>query len=120
VCSQWSLPDHLFSLLAERRDKLEGKFGAKRVAQTASVFGHEFTAGLLAKVPSLQRIDNIRGAVEQLLNAGLVAKSDGGGQDAFIFRHSIFREVAHASLLRSTRRVLHSEMAAVLIEAGLA
>jgi class 3 adenylate cyclase/tetratricopeptide (TPR) repeat protein len=114
------IPDHLFSFLAERLDKLEGKSGAKRVAQTASVFGHEFTAGLLAKIPSLQRIDNIRGAVDQLLNAGLVAKSEGGGEDAFIFRHSVFRDVAYASLLRSTRRVLHAEIAAVLVEAGLA
>jgi predicted ATPase len=120
VVSRAVIPDHLFSFLAERLDRLEGKSGAKRVAQTASLFGHEFSAGLLAKVPSLQKIGNIRGAVDELLHAGLVVKSEGGGQDAFIFRHSIFREVAYASLLRSTRRLLHAEIAAVLVEAGLA
>jgi class 3 adenylate cyclase/tetratricopeptide (TPR) repeat protein len=113
------IPDHLFSFLAERLDRLEGRSGAKRVAQTASVFGHEFSLGLLAKAPSLQSVGDIREAIDQMLNAGLAVKSAGGGQDAFTFRHAIFREVAYATLLRSTRRVLHAEIAVVLVEAGL-
>ena len=120
AASRAMIPDHLFSLLAERLDRLDERIGAKRVAQTAAAFGHEFTASLLTKVASLKGIGNIRGAVDQLLIAGLIVKAEGGGQDTFVFRHSILREVAYASLLRSTRRRLHGEIAAVLLEAGLA
>jgi class 3 adenylate cyclase/tetratricopeptide (TPR) repeat protein len=114
------IPDHLFSFLAERLDLLDVQSGAKRVAQTAAVFGHEFSAALLAKVPSLEWVGNMITAVDQLLEAGLVVKSEGAVQGNLLFRHSIFREVAYASLLRSTRRHLHEEIATVLVDAGVA
>jgi predicted ATPase len=115
-----TIPDHLFSILAERLDLLDVQTGAKRVAQTAAVFGHDFSVALLAKVPSLQWVGDIIAAVDKLLNAGLVVKSEGATEGNLLFRHSVFREVAYASLLRSTRRLLHGEIATVLVDAGVA
>jgi class 3 adenylate cyclase/tetratricopeptide (TPR) repeat protein len=114
-----TIPNHLYSFLAERLDLLDTKIGAKRVAQTAAVFGHDFSIALLARVPSLEGIADINAAVDNLLGTGLLVKSDGGAQ-GMSFRHSVFREVLYATLLRSTRRDLHSEIATVLIDAGVA
>jgi class 3 adenylate cyclase len=115
-----TIPDHLFSFLAERLDRLDVQSGAKRVAQTAAVFGHDFSVALLAKIPSLRRVDDMQAAVDQLLNGGLVVRADWAVPGTLAFRHSIFREVAYESLRRSTRRALHGEIAAVLVETGLA
>jgi class 3 adenylate cyclase len=115
-----AIPDHLFSFLSERLDLLDVQSGAKQVAQTAAVFGHEFSVALLAKVSSLDWVSDMNKAVDQLLDAGLVVRSEGAVQGNLLFRHSIFREVAYASLLRSTRRHLHEEIAMVLVDTGVA
>ena len=115
------IPNHLYSFLAEHLDLLDAQVGAKRVAQTAAVFGQDFSLALLAKVPSLQWIGGTVSTQQwiTLLNAGLFVRSGGGAQN-MSFRHSVFREIAYASLLRSTRRDLHGEIATVLIDEGAA
>ena len=80
--------------------------------------GRTSVVALLAKVPSLQWIGDIDAAVDHLVNAGLLVRSEGGAQ-SMSFRHSVFREIAYASLLRSTRRDLHGEIATVLIDEGV-
>jgi class 3 adenylate cyclase/tetratricopeptide (TPR) repeat protein len=114
-----TIPDHLFSFLSERLDRLDAQTGAKRVAQTAAVFGQECSISLLGKAPSLRTID-VSAAVDHLVNAGLAAKSTGAVPGALSFRHAIFRDVAYASLLRSTRRALHGEIATLLMDSGIA
>ena len=114
------IPDTLYSYLAERLDRLDPQSGAKHVAQTAAVFGHEFSAALLAQVPSLKEVGSVSAAVDQLIQAGLLVSSARLEQGTLSFRHAIFREVAYGTLLRTTRRMLHGEIATVLIDSGMA
>ena len=114
------VPDELYSYLAERLDRLDTQTGAKRVAQTAAVFGSDFSAVLLSQVPSLKEVSDVAAAADQLIQAGLLVSSARLGGGTLSFRHAIFREVAYSTLLRTTRRTLHGEIARVLIDSGMA
>lgn len=97
------------SLLA----RLDGLGPAKRVAQLASVIGRSFTRADLTALSDAT--DTALGvALDSLLVAGLLVETGG----TYAFRHALMHEVAYETLLRSTRRRIHGEIADHLMAEG--
>jgi len=104
------IPDSLQELLLTR---LDGLGPAKRIAQLASVFGHTFSKSELFALDELSGI-NAEPLFDQLLSKGLFITTGFG----YRFRHALMQEVSYETLLLSTRRRLHTEIANRLIAQG--
>ena len=86
----------------------------KVIAQTAAAIGREFQLDLLEAVADA-RPEEVRGAIEGLLSAGLVFEH-GDGARAYAFNHALVQEAAYSSMLREERRELHRRIAQALGE----
>ena len=107
-----AVPESLTHLLAAQLDKL----GASRVvAQAASVIGRSFSYALLAAVCSLPD-EEVEGALDQLVAAGVLVKEAGLGANQFSFRHALLRDAAYGTLLEQPRRALHYRVSSVLTD----
>jgi class 3 adenylate cyclase/DNA-binding response OmpR family regulator/predicted ATPase len=109
--SPFAIPMTLSDSLTERLDRL-GAF--KRIAQISSVIGREFSYSLLASVapasgPSLQN------ALEHLAACELIFARGKPPDSAYIFKHSLVQDAAYASMVRSDRQQLHSQIADALM-----
>lgn len=104
------IPLTLHGVLIGRLDRLGP---AKRVAQVASVIGREFDVGLLKRVIGLDEARLTRD-LDDLINSGLMMASQNGGP--LKFKHALIRDAAYDSILRTTRRAIHSALAAALPE----
>ena len=108
--SNLAIPTTLHDSLTARLDRI-GR--AKEVAQTAAVIGREFTHEVLAAV--LRSTENeLRDAVAQLIESGLVFRRGTAPQANYVFKHALVRDAAYESLLRSKRRHVHGRVARVL------
>jgi len=107
--SEQDIPDSLQELLLARLDSLGA---AKRIAQLASVFGHSFSYDDLMAIEELQKID-AASLFKMLLGEGFFVQSSAS---QFRFRHTLMQEVSYETLLHSTKRRLHSEIANGLIQ----
>ncbi len=108
------IPSTLHDSLMARLDRL-GK--AKELAQIGAAIGREFSYEMLSAVcESPER--TIRDGLARLIDADLISQQDAAPQESFIFKHALVQDEAYASLLRTTRRQLHSRIAHVLT-AGL-
>jgi len=86
----------------------------KEIAQIAAVIGREFSYELLAPVTDRNETE-LADALGRLADAGLVY-SRGTPLDAtYLFKHTLVRDAAYASLLRRRREELHARIAAVLV-----
>jgi len=86
--------------------KLDGLGDEKRLAQLASVIGLHFTDQDLQRITeteAMQRAVQLSG----LLDAGFLGVQNG----VYHFRHALMHEVAYGTLLKSTRRHVHGELA---------
>jgi len=98
-----NIPDSLQESLLARLDQLGP---VKRLAQLASLFGRSFSTtdlNLLAEVNTA----TLEETLQQFITAGLITRTATG----YDFRHALMQEVAYETLLRSTRRRLHGEIA---------
>lgn len=82
---------------------------ARKLAQTASVIGREFSLDLLSRLaeavnPGL----SIESDLATLLQARLVHRINVTDRPVFRFQHVLVQEAAYSSLLKSQRRQLHS------------
>ena len=97
------VPDTVHGVLTARIDRLDED--AKRVLQTASVLGREFTAPLLAAIwddPS-----PVEPPLRQLTRLEFLYERTTGDDVAYVFKHALTQDVAEATLLPSRRRELH-------------
>ncbi|MFO1061505.1 MAG: adenylate/guanylate cyclase domain-containing protein [Dongiaceae bacterium] len=108
-----AIPASLQDSLMARLDRMAR---AKAVAQMAAAIGRVFAYDLLAAVSPLAEPE-LRSALEQLVEAGLVLRRGAPPQATYAFRHALVRDAAYASLLRRHRQELHAAIAAAL-EAG--
>jgi class 3 adenylate cyclase/tetratricopeptide (TPR) repeat protein len=106
-----SIPDTLHDSLMARLDKVAPM---KVIAQTAAAIGREFQLDLLEAVADA-RPEEVRGAIEGLLSAGLIFEH-GDGARAYAFNHALVQEAAYSSMLREERRELHRRIAQALGE----
>ena len=105
-----AIPATLHDSLMARLDRLAP---AKEVAQAGAAIGRTFRHDLLAAV--LTRSDaDLRAALEQLVDAGLVFRQGTGTDATYTFKHALVQDAAHGSLLKSQRQRLHARIAAVL------
>jgi class 3 adenylate cyclase/tetratricopeptide (TPR) repeat protein len=104
-----AIPESLQASLMARLDRLGV---GKSIAQLAAVIGRDFDPALLEPVAGLPpgRVD---AALEELTEAGVLAvRGDGAGR--YSFRHSLIRDAAYESLLKSSRRRLHAAVASAI------
>ncbi|MDX1659055.1 MAG: adenylate/guanylate cyclase domain-containing protein [Nitriliruptorales bacterium] len=99
-----SVPDTLAAVLATRLDRLDAP--VRKVVQTASVLGRDFSLGTLAALvdPGVD-LDVV---VADLLRRELLVEADSGDRDRTLrFKHALTRDTAYGTLLLSVRRDLH-------------
>ncbi len=105
------IPATMDASLTSRIDRL----GASRAtAQLAATIGREFSFELLREVSERDEA-TLRQDVENLVRAGLAWPVDDEAE-TFAFKHSLVRDAAYNSLLRSTRQSHHGLIAAALRE----
>jgi class 3 adenylate cyclase/tetratricopeptide (TPR) repeat protein len=107
-----AIPATLHDSLLARLDRLGD---VKELAQTAACIGREFALDLLAGVSGLEATD-LDGALERLINAGLIFRRRGGDGGAYVFKHALVQDTAYETLLMSRRREVHARIAHVLEE----
>jgi predicted ATPase/class 3 adenylate cyclase len=105
-----SVPATLQDSLMSRLDRL-GR--AKDVAQVASVIGRQFQHSLLAEIVGVTDAE-LAGALQRLLESGLVFRVAADIGDAYLFNHSLVQEAAYESLLKTRRQALHEKIARIL------
>ena len=103
------IPDTVQAVLLARLDLLAPE--EKRVAQRAAVVGRVFWDGAVER---LAGVDDVNAALQTLRRRELVldrSSSALAGQNEFIFKHVLIRDVAYASLPRRERGRAHAELA---------
>jgi class 3 adenylate cyclase/tetratricopeptide (TPR) repeat protein len=105
------VPATLYASLMARLDRLGP--AAKAVAQTGAVIGREFGYQLLVGTADLPETE-LRGALDKLINAGLLFIRGAPPQSNYIFKHALVQDAAYGTLLRSRRQQLHGRIAGIL------
>jgi tetratricopeptide (TPR) repeat protein len=96
--------------LMARLDRLAA---TKDIAQLAACIGRSFDFRLLNAVASHDETE-LRAALEQLVEAGLVHESGLHDGVSYEFNHALVRDAAYDSLLKSTRQLNHQRIAQTL------
>ncbi|MGH3133909.1 MAG: AAA family ATPase, partial [Gaiellaceae bacterium] len=109
------LPTNVRGIIAARLDTLPPD--ERALALDAAVVGKVFWPGALASTgdPSLDEL------LDRLEARDLIRREDVSrirGEQQFVFKHMLTREVAYATLPRAVRRKRHAEVAAFLEEAA--
>jgi predicted ATPase/class 3 adenylate cyclase len=104
------VPDTLYDALMERLDRVPQ---GRRLAQTAAVIGREFSFELLSLALRIEEND-LRLTLARLEDADIVYRVGISPQVMFAFKHALLRDAIYSSLLRSSRRQMHADIAAIL------
>jgi class 3 adenylate cyclase/tetratricopeptide (TPR) repeat protein len=108
------VPNSMRMFIAARLDSLAP--GEKRLLQRASVAGDTVWAGLLAEMVDEPDLDAL---LAGLVGRGLLRHEPASsvpGQDEYVFKHVLIRDVAYDSLARRDRSVLHRVVGTWLTE----
>jgi tetratricopeptide (TPR) repeat protein len=108
-----ALPERVETLLAARIDRIDER--EKRVLQTASVIGREFSRAVLGKVGELDAAD-LDEALRRLTAAEFVHERQIYPELEYAFKHPLTQEVAYHSLLGERRRASHAAVARAVEE----
>jgi class 3 adenylate cyclase/predicted ATPase len=95
--------------------RLDRQGVGKPVAQFGATLGREFSYGVLQAVAPLDEI-TLQQGLEQLVGAEILYQRGLPPQAHYVFKHVLIQEAAYQSLLRSTRRQYHRQIAQVLEE----
>ncbi|MGV6803626.1 MAG: adenylate/guanylate cyclase domain-containing protein [Ruegeria sp.] len=106
-----NVPSSLQGTLMARLDSVSQD--AKQTALVASVIGREFEPALLEATMAGADTD-IRDCLDELCRTGLVFES-GHHKGHFVFRHALIRDTAYQSMLSTTRRTQHANVAQALM-----
>jgi predicted ATPase len=105
-----AIPATLRDSLLARLDRLGA---VKKVAQFGAVIGREFSYELLAVLLAMPD-RQLRNALRQLTDAGLLFVQGKPPRADYSFKHALIQDTAYDSLLRSRRVVLHGRVASAL------
>jgi tetratricopeptide (TPR) repeat protein len=104
-----TIPETLAGVLNARLDRLPER--ARKVIQTASVFGRTFPYPILATVcddaADAERISDPKPQIQTLTDEGLVQEHTREPELDYIFKHALTRDAAYGQLLLRRRRDLH-------------
>ena len=101
------VPNTLRDSLMARLDRLGP---VMEVAQVGAALGRVFSYEMLAALVPMggQALQNV---LERLTDAGLIHRRGEPPQSTYTFKHALVQDVAHSSMLRSTRQELHKRIA---------
>jgi predicted ATPase len=105
-----AIPLSLHDSLMARLDRANT---AKRVAQLAAIVGREFSYELLRALAPISE-DEVRRALRQLVESGLIFQRGEPPRARYIFKHALLQDAAYQSLLIAQRRVHHRRLAETL------
>jgi predicted ATPase len=106
-----SVPATLHASLMARLDRLGP--APKEIAQIGAVLGREFAYELIE--PVAQRPEKeLRLALDQLSDAGLLFCRGTAPHASYLFKHALVQDAAYSTLLRGRRQELHARVAAAL------
>ena len=97
------VPDTIQGLLMARIDRLPEE--SKRLLQTASVLGREFSLSLLKRL--WDETDMLAPLLVELQRQGFLDERLSTVEPLYVFKHALTQEVAYNSLLMSHRQALH-------------
>jgi class 3 adenylate cyclase/tetratricopeptide (TPR) repeat protein len=105
-----AIPASLHDSLLARLDRLAP---VKEVAQIGAAIGREFSFDLLSAVARRPE-SQLREALDQLLDAGLIFRRGALPEASFVFKHALVQDAAYGALLRGRRQELHAAIATAL------
>lgn len=105
-----SVPTTLQDSLTARLDRL-GE--AKPLAQLGATLGREFSFGMIGAIPGPHHND-LGHRLDRLVESGILFRKGTPPDATYLFRHALFQDAAYNSLLKSTRRTYHGQIADVL------
>jgi predicted ATPase/class 3 adenylate cyclase len=105
-----AIPTTLHASLMARLDRLAP---VREVAQIGAVAGREFHYELLNTVAGLPR-ERLEGALDQLVRSELIFRRGESPHAVYTFKHTLVRDAAYASLVKSRRVHLHAAIASAL------
>ena len=105
-----AIPTSLQDSLMSRLDRLST---IKDVVQVAATIGRRFSLKLLEDVTNHGE-NLLQDALQRLVEAELVYPVDDAVEDTYEFKHALVQDAAYQSLLRSTRRQYHDQIAKTL------
>jgi class 3 adenylate cyclase/predicted ATPase len=105
-----TIPTTLHDSLMARLDRLAS---ARHVAQIGAAIGREFSYALLHAVSRLHE-DELQTSLVRLVASELVFQRGTPPEAVYRFKHALVQDAAHGSLLRSSRRRLHAQIADTL------
>ncbi len=105
-----TVPSSLKGALMARLDAVSPE--AKQVALTGSVIGRDFDPDLLREASGANP-GQIQAGLDELCKSGLIFES-GHTKGHYVFRHALIRDTAYQSMLGSTRRAQHADVAQAL------
>jgi class 3 adenylate cyclase/predicted ATPase len=108
--SPLAIPATLHHSLMARLDRLGP---AKPVAQLAATLGREFRHELLRAVSPVDEA-SLQERLDRLVDADLLHRRGVPPNATYTFRHAMIQDTAYQSLLKSTRRRYHEQIAHVL------
>jgi predicted ATPase len=106
-----AVPATLQDSLMERLERMPG---VKPVAQLAATLGRSFSLALLVAISPLSRPE-LDQALDRLVEAKVIYRSDVQNDVVFIFKHALLQDIAYQSLLKSARQQHHGAIAHTLI-----
>jgi predicted ATPase/class 3 adenylate cyclase len=104
------IPTTLHASLMARLDRLGP---LREVAQIGAVAGREFHYELLQAVAGMPR-ERLEDALGQLVRSELIFRRGESPHAVYTFKHTLVRDAAYASLLKSRRAHLHAAIASAL------
>lgn len=105
------LPSTLQQSLAARMDNLGS---AKPVLQLCSLLGRQFEYQVLKTVSRTENEDALQQELRALVNAEFLFQEGALPNCSFTFKHILMQETAYQSILKSTRKQLHAQVAEIL------
>jgi len=103
------LPATLHGLIGSRLDSIDAL--SRRMLKEASIIGRIFTEDLLNALNPVP--DDVRVCLMDLMQHGFINRA---GENEYMFKHDLTREIANRSMLREERASLHHKIALVLEE----
>jgi predicted ATPase len=107
-----AIPATLHDSLMARLDRLAM---VKGLAQLGATLGHEFAYALLRAVSPWDE-ETLHRGLHQLVEAEFLYQRGLPPQATYFFKHTLIRDAAYQSLLKSTRQQYHQRIAQVLVD----
>lgn len=105
------LPGTILAVLQTKIDELP--LIQKKILQVSAVIGERFTYSLLTQLTDINVIQ-LRKEINMLIDNQFIYETQVYPEPEFSFRHGLIHEVAYKTMLKKQRRLLHSNILAIL------